>query len=102
MGTQSTHTHSDRNQAAAILARLAHGNSINPIQALKLFGCFRLASRISELRKMGVNISSTLITFTSAATGRKGRHSVYWLKGTVDELPEAAKQLLNLQTAAQQ
>ena len=35
---------------------------INPIQALNKFGCFRLASRINQLRGMGHNIITKLIT----------------------------------------
>ena len=101
MGTQSTQTqHSNRTQAAAILARIAHGNSINPIQALQLFGCFRLGARIYELRQMGVNVESKRIKFTGPG-GKSGHYSAYWLKGGIDGLPEAAKQLLNLQTAQQ-
>lgn len=32
--------------------------SITPVDALKLYGCFRLASRISELRKEGWEIET--------------------------------------------
>ena len=38
-------------QEQLILNHLQKGFSITPIQALNLFGCFRLASRISNLRK---------------------------------------------------
>ena len=36
-----------------ILRHLKTGNSITPIDALNLFGCFRLAARIYELRTQG-------------------------------------------------
>jgi len=36
-----------------ILRHLKAGNSITPIDALNLFGCFRLAARIYELRTKG-------------------------------------------------
>lgn len=98
--TTTTHPHTDKTQAAKILARIAHGNSINPIQALRLFGCFRLGARIYELRKMGVNVASRRVKFTGQ-DGKPGHYSAYWLRGTLDELPEAAKQMLNLQTATQ-
>ncbi len=44
-----------------ILKHLRKG-SINPLQALKLYGCFRLASRISELKKEGYNIVAKMVT----------------------------------------
>lgn len=100
MGNNTT-THHDAAQAAQILAGLAKGNTINPMQALRMFGCFRLGARIWELRQMGVNIASKMVPFVSETTGKKGRHSVYWLEGAADELPEAAKQMLNLKTAKQ-
>ena len=98
--TTTAHAHTDKTQAAKILARIAHGNSINPVQALRLFGCFRLGARIYELRKMGVNVASRRVKFTGQ-DGKSGHYSAYWLRGTLDELPEAAKQMLNLQTATQ-
>lgn len=45
-------------QADAILAHLnAHG-TITPLEALERYGCFRLASRIFELRQRGIKIES--------------------------------------------
>lgn len=38
-------------QNQAILKFLKNEKSLNPLQALNKFGCFRLASRINELRK---------------------------------------------------
>ena len=38
-----------------------HKNGINPMQALIQFGCMRLASRISDLRHMGYEISKEMI-----------------------------------------
>jgi hypothetical protein len=43
-------------QTQQILEHLSHGGSITPLEALQQFGCFRLASRISELRKAGHHI----------------------------------------------
>jgi hypothetical protein len=40
-------------QTEQILNHLKKGKKLNPLQALNLYGCFRLASRISELRKDG-------------------------------------------------
>lgn len=44
-------------QNAQIAAYLQAGNSITALEALELFGCFRLASRISDLRKANYDIS---------------------------------------------
>lgn len=40
-------------QSAQILGYLQRGNSINPGVALRLFGSFRLAARIKDLRNEG-------------------------------------------------
>ena len=43
-------------QNAKILEHLNSGRSITAIEALQLYGCFRLASRIHDLRKAGVDV----------------------------------------------
>ena len=43
-------------QTQQIYEHLSRGGSITPLEALTNFGCFRLASRISELRKAGHHI----------------------------------------------
>jgi hypothetical protein len=40
-------------QSQAILEHLKAGNTLTPIEALNLFGCFRLAARVSDLRTNG-------------------------------------------------
>lgn len=51
-----------RTQNEMILKHLqTHKRGITPIQALNKFGCMRLASRISDLRKMGYSISREMI-----------------------------------------
>ena len=50
------------NQTEQIHNYLKEGNSITAIEALNLFKCFRLAARISDLKRQGVNISSEMIT----------------------------------------
>lgn len=49
-------------QCAAILAHMQMGGSITGLEALKLFGCFRLPARISDLKKKGYNILTTKIS----------------------------------------
>lgn len=48
-------------QVNLILDYMRKGNSITSIQALEMFGCFRLASRISEIKKQGVGIKTSMI-----------------------------------------
>lgn len=48
-------------QSYQIREYLLQGNTITAMEALRLFGCFRLSGRIYDLRKEGTNISSTII-----------------------------------------
>ena len=48
-------------QNKLILKYLKEGNSINPIQALKKFGCFRLSARIHNLREEGHDIECNIV-----------------------------------------
>ena len=43
-------------QCKQIAAHLEGGNTITALEALNLFGCFRLASRIHDLRVQGYDI----------------------------------------------
>jgi hypothetical protein len=38
------------------------GQKLSAMEALKLFGCARLAARINEFRKSGMNIKTELVT----------------------------------------
>lgn len=49
-------------QNSRILKHLMSGKRLNPIQALTKFGCFRLASRINNLKMQGFDIKTDLIT----------------------------------------
>lgn len=46
-----------------ILDYMKQFGSINPLQALQDIGCFRLASRISDLRKQGYPIISERVNY---------------------------------------
>lgn len=50
-------------QNAQIRAHLEAGKSINPMDALQLYGCFRLGGRIHDLREAGMPIKTTMITW---------------------------------------
>lgn len=71
-------------QNEAIADYLRSGKSINPMIALHKFHCFRLASRISDLKGKGMNIRSSLVTDVNAE-GDPVRYSVYWLEGGNDK-----------------
>ncbi len=61
------------NQSAQILSHLQSGKSITPKDALQLFGCFRLAARIKDLRDEGHAIQ---MTFEDNGTSRYARYSL--------------------------
>lgn len=52
---------SSASQCAMIQQWLLDGHSITQLDALNLFGCFRLASRIHDLRERGMKITATKI-----------------------------------------
>lgn len=54
--------HSNPTQAARILDYLRQGHRLTPLQSLNMFGCMRLASRISELKKAGHQIAVEIVT----------------------------------------
>lgn len=47
-----------KSQKEMILRYLQSGKTITGIEALNLFGCFRLAARINDLRLLGYEIIS--------------------------------------------
>ena len=54
--------HTQPTQTAQICQWLWDGNTITPIQALNMFGCFRLGARIWELRELGYDIETNHVT----------------------------------------
>ena len=51
-------------QNKTIKSHLKKGNSITAMQALKQFGCFRLAARIKNLKDEGMNIQKIMMKNT--------------------------------------
>jgi hypothetical protein len=45
-------------QTDTILRHLRYVGPITPIEALNLYGCFRLAARVKELRERGYNVTT--------------------------------------------
>ena len=50
-----------QSQSEKILAHLQAGKTLTPMDALRLFGCFRLGGRVFDLRKQGHPIKSELV-----------------------------------------
>lgn len=53
---------SQLSQLSRIKAHLERGESITPIDALNLYGCFRLGARINDLRRLGLPVETEMIT----------------------------------------
>lgn len=51
-----------RSQTDRIIDYLLTGKSITPLEALDLFGCFRLGARIADIRQKGYLVYSEFIT----------------------------------------
>ena len=62
-----------------IRERLLSGGSITALEALREFGCYSLASRISDLKREGLNITKTIEESVSAVTGKPVRYARYFL-----------------------
>lgn len=49
-------------QKEMILSALVAGETLTPIDALKRFGCFKLATRVSELKRDGVPVKIEMVS----------------------------------------
>lgn len=67
-------------QTTRILNYMETEGSITQLDALKEFGCMRLASRISELRRAGVPIKRTMEALKNRY-GEKVHYARYSLEG---------------------
>lgn len=54
-----------KSQTDRILDYLLTGKSITPLEALDLFGCFRLGARIADIKARGYIVYSEFITTPS-------------------------------------
>jgi len=48
-------------QNALIKGWLLNGHSLTTLDALTMFGCFRLSARISNLKDQGMNITTEMV-----------------------------------------
>lgn len=71
-----------KTQIAMIAEYLKNGNSITPIEALNMFGCFRLGARIADIKeRYGWTIASDRVTTPSG----KRVASYRLVSGTAEE-----------------
>lgn len=49
-------------QTTQILNHLQSGHTITPLEALDMFGCFRLGARIYDLKRAGYEIKTEMVT----------------------------------------
>lgn len=66
-----------KTQCELILTHLKKGLPLTAMDALNKFGCFRLASRINDLRNDGHNIMTTMVEIEG--NGEIKRVAKYWL-----------------------
>lgn len=45
-------------QKQQILDYMSEGHPITPLEALNMFGCFRLSARVEEMRKDGIEVKT--------------------------------------------
>ncbi len=62
-------------QKSRILAYMKAGHRITPLEALNLFGCFRLGARIADLKEEGHDIKSEFVKIPN----NKKQVKCYWL-----------------------
>jgi len=81
-------------QNEMILDYLQRGNSLTSLEALNLFGCFRLASRINDLKNKIINeklpyeIESKMESHTDELGCEKHYKRYYLVKKEVEEVAE--------------
>lgn len=54
-----------KSQTERILQYMLEGHSITPLEALDLFGCFRLGARIADIKAKGYLVYSEFVTTPS-------------------------------------
>ena len=57
-------------QNALIKGWLLNGKSITPMEALNMFGCFRLSARIANLRDEGLAVVTDMVTINDKRVAR--------------------------------
>ncbi len=68
-------------QVEMILDWLTQGRTITQAEAYEHFGCFRLASRIHDIRCLGHEVEKVMVDGVNRC-GENVKYAKYWLKGT--------------------
>lgn len=66
-------------QCDMILDYMKDNGGITQAEAIELFGCYRLASRICDIKGRGIEVCRTMVEGTNRF-GAKVRYAKYWLK----------------------
>ena len=69
-------------QAQEILAHLQRNGEISQLEAFREYGCWRLASRISDLKKAGYAIGRRMEQYVNG-NGRTVQYAVYTYEAEV-------------------
>ena len=69
-----------QSQCAMILGHMKKRGSITAKEAIKLYGCMRLAGRIYDLKRMGIPVKSELKYYINQ-NGHKVSYAAYSLEG---------------------
>ena len=78
-------------QKELILDRLRNFGTLEPLEALREYGIYRLGAMISELQSQGVQISKEMVASKSRIIGKTVRFAKYSLTAT----PEASRGQVN-------
>ena len=70
--------HKDNSQYSLILRHLETGAEINPLEALSMYGCYRLGAVIFNLKKDGYSIMTRIHRYAKPS-GREGHYAIYKL-----------------------
>ena len=71
-------------QTTDIIKRMWKKGSITNKEAVDEFGCYRLSGRIYDIRKMGINVQSEMVT-VPRRDGSLARVARYTIKGEIPE-----------------
>lgn len=71
--------HKADSQISLVLNHLKNNKEIAPLEALRLYGCYRLGAVIFDLKAEGYKITTRMEKITKA-NGKKGKYAVYRLE----------------------
>jgi len=78
--------HSPEGQTNRIIEYMRQGHAITQLEALDLFGCFRLASRIYDIKMRGIEVNKVMVYREEGS-----RFARYWMPPSVHHAPRVTK-----------